>query len=84
MSFRFTESGIRKGIALILVGTMAGGISYGQVANADTSCNDFFKGYYYDEDIKKNREDLMSSIELGGKAKTFEKKRDLVPKTIKR
>lgn len=84
MSYRFTENGLRKGIALILVGTIAGGISYGQVTRVGSSCNDFLKGYYYDEDVKKNREDLMKSIELGSSAKTYEKKRELCPKTIKR
>ena len=49
-----------------------------------TSGNNFGKCYYYDEDVKRNKEDLMRSIALGGKAKTLEKKRDLVPKTIKR
>ena len=33
------------------------------------------KGHYYDEDVKRNKEDLMRSIALGGKAKTLEKKR---------
>lgn len=83
MSFRFTENGLRKGVALILVGTLAGGAYYGQVYGP-VSGNDFVKGYYYDEDVKKNREDLMKSIELGGSAKTYEKKRDLCPKTIKK
>ena len=83
MSFRFTENGIRKGIALVLVGTIAGSAYYGQVINVGNN-SEFLKGYYYDEDVKKNREELMRSIELGGKAKTLEKKRDLVPKTIKR
>ena len=83
MSFRFTENGIRKGIALVLVGTIAGSISYGQMANTVNGDN-FGKCYYYDEDVKRNKEDLMRSIALGGKAKTLEKKRDLVQKTIKR
>lgn len=83
MSFRFTESGIRKGIALILVGTIAGSVSYGQVFNSQGN-NDLVRGFYYDEDVKKNRDDLMRSIELGGSAKTYGKKRDLVPKTIKK
>lgn len=83
MSFRFTENGIRKGLALILVGTIAGSAYYGQVISVGGN-SDFLKGYYYDEDVKKNREELMRSIELGGKAKALEKKRDLVPKTIKK
>lgn len=83
MSLRFTENGIRKGIALVLVGTIAGSVYYGQVINVGNN-NEFLKGYYYDEDVKRNREELMRSIELGGKAKTLEKKRDLVPKTIKK
>ena len=83
MSFRFTENGIRKGIALVLVGTIASSVSYGQLTNT-TSGNNFGKCYYYDEDVKRNKEDLMRGIALGGKAKTLEKKRDLVPKTIKR
>ena len=83
MSFRFTENGIRKGIALVLVGTIAGSVSYGQLTNT-TNGNNFSKCYYYNEDVKRNKEDLMRSIALGGKAKTLEKKRDLVPKTIKR
>ena len=83
MSFRFTENGIRKGIALVLVGTIAGSISYGQMANAVNGDN-VSKCYYYNEDVKRNKEELMSSIELSGKAKTFHKKRDLVPKTIKK
>jgi hypothetical protein len=52
MSFRFTENGIRKGIALVLVGTIAGSVSYGQLTNT-TSGNNFGKCYYYDEDVKK-------------------------------
>ena len=83
MSFRFTENGIRKGIALILVGTIAGSVYYGQTISVGSN-SDLLKGYYYDEDVKRNREELMRSIELGGKSKTLEKKRDLVPKTIKK
>lgn len=83
MSFRFTENVIRKGLALVLVGTMTGSAYYGQMVSVGSN-NDFLKGYYYDEDVKKNREDLMKSIELGGSAKTYEKKRDLCPKTIKK
>lgn len=83
MSFRFTENGIRKGIALVLVGTIAGAVSYGQMANT-VNGNNISKCYYYNEDVKRNKEELMSSIESGSKGKTFEKKRDLVPKTIKR
>ncbi|MBQ2909752.1 MAG: hypothetical protein IJE53_02985 [Bacilli bacterium] len=83
MSLRFTENGIRKGLALILVGTIAGSAYYGQVVSVEGN-SDFLKGYYYDEDVKKNRDDLMKSIELGGSTKTYEKKRDLCPKTIKK
>ena len=64
MGFRITENGVRKACALVLVGTMVGGVTYGQVL--------------------ENSADLMSSIELGGKAKTLEKRRDVMPKTIKR
>ncbi len=86
MSFRFTENGLRKACALVLVGTIAGGVSYGQVHLNNTMNNDFLKGYYYDEDVKKNREDLMLSISNGGssKVKTYGKKKELVPKTITR
>ena len=89
MRIKFTGNGLRKGVALLLVGTIAGGVSYGRVVSATSDdagllYNDFLKGYYSDEDVKRNKEELMSSIELAGKAKTLEKKRDIVPKTIKR
>ena len=84
MGFRITENGVRKACALVLVGTMVGGVTYGRVVANSANRNDFIKGYYYDEDVKKNRADLMSSIELGGKAKTLEKRRDVMPKTIRR
>lgn len=84
MGFRITENGVRKACALVLVGTMVGGVTYGQVVANSANSNDFIKGYYYDEDVKKNKADLMSRIELGGKAKTLEKRRDVMPKTIKR
>lgn len=83
MSFGYIDNGLRKMCALILVGTIAGSVSYGQVVNVGSN-NDLIRGFYYDEDVKKNREDLMKRIELGGSAKTYEKKRDLVPKTIKK
>ena len=84
MGFRITENGVRTACALVLVGTMVGGVTYGRVVATSANSNDFIKGYYYDEDVKKNRGDLMSSIELGGKAKTLEKRRDVMPKTIRR
>ena len=90
MRFVFNEKGFKKGVALILVGTIAGCVSYGPslfASNNDASktyCNELLKGYYYDEDVKKNRQDIMGKMEVGGSAKIYEKKRDLCPKTIKK
>ena len=94
MGFRFNENGIRKGIALILVGTIAGSVSYGQVAYAKSVSNEsgyyneLLRGHYYDEDVKANREALFRSIEAGGseKAKMYGKKKDnfSVPKGVVR
>lgn len=92
MGLRITEDGVRKVCAVILVGTIAGAVSYGQVAvsedhNINTSYyNELLRGHYFDEDVKKNREDLLASIENGGssKAKIYGKKKELVPKTIKK
>ena len=87
MKLGFTNGGVRKLCAVVLVGTIAGGVTYGQVASigSDTT-NDFLKGYYYDEDVKKNRDELLAGIALGGsnKAKTFGKKKEIIPKTITR
>ena len=34
MRIKFTGNGLRKGVALLLVGTIAGGVSYGRVVSA--------------------------------------------------
>lgn len=85
MRLGFTNNGLRKLCAVVLVGTIAGGVTYGQVASigSDTT-NDFLKGYYYDEDVKKNRDELLGGITLGGsnKVKTFGKKKEVIPKII--
>lgn len=81
---RFTEEGLRKACALVLVGTIAGCVTYGQVASIESgSTNDFLRGYYYDEDVKKNREELLGNIVSNGKTKvkSFGKK-EVIPKTI--
>ena len=84
MRFSYSNNGLRKVCALVLVGTIAGGVTYGQTVSLECqSNNDFLKGYYYDEDVKKNREDLLGSITSNGKnkVKTFGK-REVIPKTI--
>ena len=84
MRFNYSNNGLRKVCALVLVGTIAGGVTYGQAVSVESqSNNDFLKGYYYNEDVKKNREELLGSIASGGKnkVKTFGKK-EVTPKTI--
>ena len=84
MRLGFTNNGFRKLCAVVLVGTIAGGVTYGQAVSAKhQSNNEFLKGYYYDEDVKKNREELLGSITSNGKkkVKTFGK-REVIPKTI--
>lgn len=85
MRLGYTNNGLRKVCALVLVGTIAGGVTYGQTVSIENQrTNDFLKGYYYDEDVKKNREDLLGSIALGGssKVKSLGKKKEMIPKTI--
>ena len=84
MRLGFTNNGFRKLCAVVLVGTIAGGVTYGQTVSLECqSNNDFLKGYYYNEDVKKNIEDLLGNITSNGKkkVKTFGK-RDVIPKTI--
>lgn len=94
MKISFSHGVGRKIIAYTLVGTMATsvGVAMEERAVIDTSkkivSSDLANGYYYDEDVKKNRQEIMDRIALGGgeRVKTYGKVKNTsaVPKRIVR
>ena len=69
MKISFSRGIGRKVMAYVLVGSMVTCTTpkVGIVVN-DTN-RDLINGFYYDEDVKKNREDLMNRIKFGGSEK---------------
>ena len=94
MKFSFSHGVGRKILAYTLVGTMATsvGVAMEERVVDDTDkrivSSDLANGYYYDEDVKKNRQEIMDRIALGGgeKVKTYGKVKNIsaVPKKIVR
>lgn len=82
MRINFYNGVGRKALALILVGTMATGITYGIVMLE----NNFTKQAYYDEDVKAYKEGLDNMIREGGslKSKSLGKRDAVPPKKINR
>ena len=76
MKINFYNGVGRKALALILVGTMATGITVGKVMLE----NNFTSQAYYDEDVKREKEKLDRLIREGGSSKTKSfGKRDVAP-----
>lgn len=76
MKINFSNGVSRKALALILVGTMATGITVGKVMLE----NNFTKQAYYNEDVKAYKEGIDNMIREGGSCKTKSLgKRDVVP-----
>ena len=94
MKISFSHGVGRKIIAYTLVGTMATSVGVAmeeRVSNDPDKrivSSDLANGYYYDEDVKKNKQDIMDRIALGGgaKVKTYGKVKNIsaVPKKMVR
>ena len=85
MKFSFSHGVGGKILAYTLVGTMATsvGVAMEERVVDDTDkrivSSDLANGYYYDEDVKKNRQEIMDRIALGGgeKVKTYGKVKNI-------
>ena len=94
MKINFSHGVGRRIIAYTLVGTMATSVGVAmeeRVSNDPDKrivASDLANGYYYDEDVKKNRQEIMDRIAFGGseKVKTYGKVKNTsaVPKKIVR
>ena len=74
MSLRFTN-GMKKVCAMVLVGTIAGGASFGQITYAKigqingSSYSALLRGEYSNEEAKKNRDSILNAMESDGNTK---------------
>ena len=94
MKINFSHGVGKKIIAYTLVGTMATSVGVAMEERLTTEpskkvvSSDLANGYYYDEDVKKNKQEIMGRIALGGseKAKTYGKVKNTntVPRKIVR
>lgn len=85
MKINFSRGVGRKVMAYALVGTMVTGVvvaSEEKAANVGNEKKTYFasdidNGFYYDEDVKRNRQELMDRIQFGGSetAKTYGKRK---------
>ena len=83
MKINFSRGVGRKVMAYALVGTMVTGVvvaseeKFANIGDENKSylASDIANGFYYDEDVKRNRQELMDRIQFGGseKAKTYGK-----------
>lgn len=69
MKISFSRGIGRKVMAYVLVGSMVTCTTPKVGTIIHDGNRDLINGFYYDEDVKKNREDLMNRIKFGGREK---------------